>query len=389
MSENGPSFAKLMNSERGVLDALFRAGSTTQGDLVNAFDLTQQSISRIVGGLADRQMVAAGRKVSGAKGYRTSALKLVGDFAHSIGVSITAGTASLVVMNFAGEVVARRKAHPRTMGVENVAVWIEGEMRGDLGEDVRRGAFVGLGISIAGSFIDARSFNTPSYLEEWAGIDVEEVLRTRMGCAVFAENDGNAATLAEGILGVGRWAPSFAYLYLSSGVGGGLMLNGDLWRGRYGNAGEFAGGLPPNIYPFPNLELLRVLAARDGINFETVDELVSNYDPAWLAIDEWISRVHDSVSIIVSNATAILDLDAIVLGGLIPTDLAQRLAAKVEMFDQRRRSVARPIARLVPAEVLSDAAAIGAAMLPLRATFFTPQGVRTPIAAARGAGAEQ
>ncbi|GAY22797.1 hypothetical protein SFOMI_3359 [Sphingobium fuliginis] len=51
------------------------------------------------------------------------------------------------------------------------------------------------------------------------------------------------------------------------------MLNGDLWRGRYGNAGEFAGGLPPNIYPFPNLELLRVLAARDGVSFETVDEL--------------------------------------------------------------------------------------------------------------------
>src|SRR3546814_7880153 len=66
------SFAKLMNSERAVLDALFRAGSTTQGDLVNAFDLTQQSISRIVGGLTDRQMVAAGEKVSGAKGYRTS-----------------------------------------------------------------------------------------------------------------------------------------------------------------------------------------------------------------------------------------------------------------------------------------------------------------------------
>ena len=389
MPETAASLAKLMNSERSVLDALFRAGSTTQGALVSASDLTQQSISRIVGGLADRQMVAVGDKVSGTKGYRTSALKLVGNFAHSVGVSITAGTASLVVMNFAGDVIARRKAHPRTMSVEDVASWIETEMRSDLIEDAQCGGFVGLGISIAGSFIDERSFNTPSYLEEWAGIDVENTLQTRLGCAVFAENDGNAATLAEGMLGVGRWARSFAYLYLSAGVGGGLMLDGDLWRGRYGNAGEFAGGLPPNIYPFPNLELLRVLAARDGIRFETVDELVSNYDPSWSAINEWISRVHDSVSIIASNATAILDLDAIVLGGLIPTDLALRLAGKVDLFDQRRRSVARPIARLVPAEVLSDAAAIGAAMLPLRATYFTPHDVRVPIAAAPTAGAER
>src|SRR3546814_10413726 len=109
------------------------------------------------------------------------------------------------------------------------------------------------------------------------------------------------------MLGVGRWATSFAYLYLSSGVGGGLMLNGDLWRGRYANAGEFAGGLPPNIYPFPNLELIRVLAARDGISFETVDELVSNYDPSWQAIAEWISRVHDTVFIIYLQETANLD----------------------------------------------------------------------------------
>ncbi|RVT93479.1 ROK family transcriptional regulator [Sphingomonas crocodyli] len=385
MSENDPSFGRLMNSERGVLDVLFRGGGTTQGDLVNALDLTQQSISRIVGGLSDREMIVSGEKVSGTKGYRTSALKLAGEFAHSVGVSITAGTAAMVVMNFAGDIVDQSKAHPRSMGVENVAAWIEEGLRGYSGDQDRRGVFAGLGLSIAGSFIDERSFNTPSYLEEWAGIDVQQVLGARLGCAVFAENDGNAATLAEGMLGVGRWAPSFAYLYLSSGVGGGLMLNGELWRGRYGNAGEFAGGLPPNIYPFPNLELLRILVARDGASFETVDELVTHYDPSWPAIEEWITRVHDSVSIIVSNAAAILDLDAIVLGGLIPVDLARRLAAKLEMFDQRRRSVARPIARLVPGEVQSDAAAIGAAMLPLRATFFAPQGLRAPIAASRGA----
>jgi len=369
MSGQNQSFERLLDSERRVLNAIFRDGTATQGGLVSAFDLTQQSISRIVGGLTERQMVTSGEKISGQKGYRTATLRLVGEHAHSVGVSITAGTVVMVTMNFAGQVVAQHKSHPRSMSVENVAHWIEEGLRQEID---REGVFAGLGLSIAGSFIDEKTFNTPPYLEDWAGIHVEDVLGKRLGFPVLAENDGNAATLAEGVLGVGRWARSFAYLYLSSGVGGGVMLDGELWRGRYGNAGEFAGGLPANIYPVPNLELLRILVARDGPTFETVDEMVTHYDSSWPAIEEWIARVKDSVSIIVSNAAAILDLEAIVFGGLIPPDLARRLAAKVEMFDQRRRSIARPIAQLVPGEVVTDAAAIGAAMLPLRAAFFTP-----------------
>lgn len=361
---------RLMTSERRVLDALFRSGSATQGDLVSAFSLTQQSISRITGALVDRGLIEPSGKISGAKGYRTLAFKLVGSFAYSVGVSIAAGTVVMVVMDFAGQTIAYRKGHPRLMTVETVADWIEAT----LGEEQAihmLGVCAGFGISVAGSFIDERTFNTPSYLEEWAGIDVEATLSQRLGNIVLAENDGNAATLAEGILGVGRSARSFAYLYLSSGVGGGLMLDGQLWRGRFGNAGEFAGGLPPNIYPFPNLELLRMLVAGGGQSFETVDEMVSSYDPTWPAIDDWIGRVKDSVSIIASNATAILDLDAIVFGGLTPPDLARRLAAKIEIYDQRRRSVARPTARIVPSEVSGDAAAIGAAMLPLIRAFFS------------------
>jgi predicted NBD/HSP70 family sugar kinase len=112
------------------------------------------------------------------------------------------------------------------------------------------------------------------------------------------------------------------------------------------------------------------MLARDGVAFDTVQAMVEGYDPSWPAIEGWITSVRDSVSIIASNATAILDLEAIVLGGLLPRDLAERLIPLVVMFDQKRRAQPRPTARLVPSEIEGNAAAIGAAMLPLRATYF-------------------
>lgn len=363
----------LSKSERRVLGLVFRHGTTVQGVLAEEMELTQQSVSRLIGGLVDQGLLSQGERMSvGKRGYPSTAIQLAADFTFSAGVAIMADAVALALVDFAGGAKAERRASLDAMTVEAVLSWVEAtldEMLGACGAD--RSALAGLGISVAGSFVgEGPGFNTPPYLDQWANLDVAALFAKRFGRPAWAENDGNAAALAESINGVGRWASSFAYLYLSAGVGGGLVLDGELWRGRLGNAGEFAGGLPPNIYPFPNLELLRQLTARDGQTFDTVQAMIDNYDPRWPAIDDWIARVRDSVSIIASNATAILDLEAIVIGGLAPRDLAERLIPRVELFDQKRRAQLRPTAKLTPAEVEGNAAAIGAAMLPLRAMFF-------------------
>lgn len=357
----------LADSEKRILRYLSRKGLSTQGELAAALGLAQQSVSRLVSGLANKGMLVSSDKINGTKGYRTTGLRLAGDHAWSMGLSITAGSAAMAMVDFAGNVFAQQQVMLPVVTRAAVADWVEKTLL----EQADLGAPVGIGISVGGSFVSPDIFNTPRYLDDWAGVDVATLLSARLGIPVWADNDGNAAALAEALLGVGRWAPSLAYLYLSAGVGGGIILDGEPWRGRSGNAGEFAGGLPPNIYPFPNLELLRVLVSKEGFVFETVGKMVEAYDPSWRAVDEWIERVRDSVSIIASNATAILDLDAIVVGGLTPSNLATRLGASIELFDQRRRSIDRPVAKVVPSEVTGDAAAIGGAMLPLRAIFFT------------------
>lgn len=364
----------LSKNERRILTLVFQRRALIQNALAEEMELTQQSASRLVGGLVERGLLRPGGKIVGAgkRGSPSTAFQLVPDFACGAGVSIMADGVALALVDFAGAVLVQRRAFLPAMSVKAVLAWTDTALAEALDEAGRsRATLAGLGVAVAGSFTgDGPGFNTPRYLDAWANVDVAALFTERLGLPTWAENDGNAAVLAEIVNGVGRWTGNFGYLYLSAGVGGGIALDGQLWRGRVGNAGEFAGGLPPNIYPFPNLELLRQMVGRDGPLFETVQEMVDAYDPAWPAIDGWIERVRDSVSIIASNTTAILDLEAIVLGGLMPKDLAERLIPQVELFDQKRRAQPRPTARLVPAEVADNAAAVGAAILPLRAMFF-------------------
>ncbi len=65
-----------------------------------------------------------------------------------------------------------------------------------------------------------------------------EDLAAKIGREVVIENDASAAAYAESILGAGREHPSFLFATIGTGIGGGIVLDGELWRGR-GMAGEF------------------------------------------------------------------------------------------------------------------------------------------------------
>src|SRR5512141_229375 len=102
-----------------------------------------------------------------------------------------------------------------------------------------KGDLVGIGIGVPG-FIDMdhgiirESPNLPG----WAEFPVRDDIERRLGTKVFLENDANSAAMGEKWLGAGRDYDDMCMLTLGTGVGGGLVLNGRLWQGMKGMAGE-------------------------------------------------------------------------------------------------------------------------------------------------------
>jgi glucokinase len=78
----------------------------------------------------------------------------------------------------------------------------------------------------------------PPNLPGWHDVPLAALLLRRLGVPVWIENDANAAALAEHRLGVGRGSKHMLLLTLGTGIGGGLILDGRLYHGASGAAGE-------------------------------------------------------------------------------------------------------------------------------------------------------
>lgn len=108
------------------------------------------------------------------------------------------------------------------------------EMQDNLGEKVDA-----CGFSCGGPLDAVRGVvMSPPNLPGWDNVPVTELAAKRFGVPAFLENDANACALAEWRWGAGRGTQSMAFLTFGTGLGSGLILDGRLYRGANGNAGE-------------------------------------------------------------------------------------------------------------------------------------------------------
>lgn len=361
-------------TERRLLSLVAGGGDVTQSEVVTRTDLSQQTVSRVIADLVGRGLLLQGERVSrGRRGQPSALLSINKDRLFMLGVSIMADAVATMLVDFEGGERDYVFVEPPSMSRASVLETVEqgfALMCSRSGIDPAR--VLGIGIGITGFALpDGRSFNPPRTLDEWAAVDIAALFEERFRRPAWADNDGNVAAVGESLVGVGRWAKDFAYMYIATGFGGGLVVDGRLMRGRHGNAGEFAGVLPSSLYPSPTLELLRHCFAQEGRAFGTIAEMLGAISLDEPAVESWLGRIGDSLSLVCSACAAILDPEAIVIGGRLPRPLAERLIDRIDLRAAPRRGIDRQQPRLVPSEAVGDATALGAAILPLKLQFFS------------------
>ena len=97
----------------------------------------------------------------------------------------------------------------------------------------------GIGVS-CGSPLDAKRgiIQAPPNLPTWVDIPIVEILHTEFRCPVYLENDANAGALAEHRFGAGQGANNMVFLTMGTGFGAGIIIDGRIYQGANGNAGE-------------------------------------------------------------------------------------------------------------------------------------------------------
>ncbi len=160
--------------------------------------------------------------------------------AYALGVDLGGTKILAALVDGSGRVRHRHRVPTPQAGPAAVVEAIAGAVDAVLhGAAVRRGLVAGLGVGAPGP-LDPRTgmvFEPPN-LVGWRDVPLARMLRDRLALEAHVENDANAAALAEWWIGAGRGTHDIVYLTISTGIGGGIILNDVLLHGVSGTAGE-------------------------------------------------------------------------------------------------------------------------------------------------------
>src|SRR5215469_3714770 len=177
-----------------------------------------------------------------------------------IGLDIGGSKLAAALIDPAGEIVAREQAvSPAGEGPEAMIVAVGALVNHLVATTSQwtRHPPVAVGVATAG-VVDPREGVIRSAVDTikgWAGVPLGRRLEGLTGLPVAVENDVNAMGLAETSRGAAHGARSALVVAVGTGIGGALMLDGQLWRGRTGSAGEIG-----HIYITPTMEHARAVA---------------------------------------------------------------------------------------------------------------------------------
>ncbi|HSS94803.1 MAG TPA: ROK family protein [Candidatus Dormibacteraeota bacterium] len=196
--------------------------------------------------------------------------------------------------------------------------------------EMARGSFRDLGwmesvgVGVPGLY-DPVAGNTrfmPNVPGKWAGVPVAAEVSASVGAPVQLINDARAFTLAEHRLGAGRGTESMLGITLGTGIGGGLILNGLLYMGHDGTAGEFGHQTILPDGPACNCGsrgCLEALAKADAIvrvcGQPTVTMCVEAARAGDRQAQQGLTEVGQYLGIGVGNVVALLSVDRVVVGG--------------------------------------------------------------------------
>jgi glucokinase len=230
-----------------------------------------------------------------------------------------------------------------------------------------------VGVGVPGTHDRARTrvLFAPN-IHGFTNVPIVDYLSEHLGRPVDLENDANAAGLAEGILGAARYASSSMFITISTGIGGSIILDGQLWRGFHGIAGEIGhvttvpgGPIPPSgiagaleaVASGTAIERDATFAFRKPTSTAEVFRLAQDGDKR---AEQIVHTAMRYLGMAIADVQKLLDPEVFVIGGGV--------ASVGAYFYTHVQGYAREFARgfsdvtIVPAQFGVDAGVIGAAI---------------------------
>ncbi len=229
------------NSRSIVLDAVRAAGTISRVGLTQTTGLTGATISTVVRRLINDGLILETGRAESTGGKPRVLLQLNQTSRFAVGVLLDHSGITYVLTDLGGAVVGRMSRSGA--GVEDppvVVARMAREVRALIdGVGVEHSRVLGLGLVSPGPFTPLSGMRlTPPSMRHWTDFPLDRELEAAVGLPVMLDNDATAAALGEYWSGGVGQATTFASVFMGTGIGAGLLVNGSAYRGASGNAGE-------------------------------------------------------------------------------------------------------------------------------------------------------
>ena len=339
-----------LNLERVLNVAMDRPGSFTRAELIEATGLSAPTVGSLAADLIRSGVVRDLGTGPSSGGRRPFSMELNARHGYVAGIDLGPTRTRLAVADLRGDRVTDRIVDtPTGVGpavlLKRIAASLRDLMR-DGGVPAQRLVVVGAGAPGAVES-DTGVVSFAPNLKGWTRVPMREILEEVLGVPVLVENDVNLAVLGERWQGAARGHDTCAFVFVGTGIGAGIVIDGELHRGHSSMAGEIAvmcmgpqfvdtdygtrGGLE-------TLAGLQALAARwpQGAKGDPAEWMSRLFEAAEAGDESARHAVDETATLIgiaVANVAAVLDPSLIVLGGALMAQggpLVARVGAVVD-----------------------------------------------------------
>src|SRR4029077_12336129 len=236
-----PSLLRAIN-QRTVLELIHRQGPLSRAQAARISGLSKPTVSLTLAGLLEAGLVREVGRSRGDRGPSAVLYELNPLAGWVVGIDVGRKWVRAAIADIAGTIVARRDERAKVSSAKTLIGQIGGIARrlaseaGVQWKQVNHAVLGSPGVFDPAHGYMAMAPNLPG----WGRHGLVEAVRDELGTNVNFENDVNLSALAERVHGHGRNVSNFVFLSIGTGIGMALVIDGHLYRGAHGAAGEVA-----------------------------------------------------------------------------------------------------------------------------------------------------
>lgn len=223
-----------------VLRLIHSQAPISRAQLAVITGLNKSTISSLVDELISRNLVNEAGSNSNGAGRPATLLEINSQAGLIIGVELGVDFVSVAVTDFLGNITWRRRenANPNEDQQKMINQTLHIVKEAMAAGKKKNAKFLGMGLATPGTVDLKKGVLIFAPNLHWRNVPFGKIFSEQTKLKVFLENDANAAATAEHLFGTARQCQDFLFVFAGVGIGGGLFLNGKLYRGKNGYAGE-------------------------------------------------------------------------------------------------------------------------------------------------------